>query len=148
MEELFNTYRINDHFQETDLQFVHAELSQSYWAKNIPFEIVKKGAEHSICFNVFSGKKQIAFARVISDTSSFAYLCDVIVVESHRGKGIGKALMNFIMKHPDLQGLRRFTLGTKDAHGLYAQFGFASLKYPERQMEINVRDIYEKKGGQ
>ena len=145
METSFNNYRINDQFLQTDLKFVHAELSNSYWAKNIPFETVKKGAENSLCFNVFSGNEQIAFARVITDKTSFAYLCDVIVTESFRGKGIGKALMAFIMKHPDLQGLRRFTLGTKDAHGLYAQFGFTTPKFPERQMEINVRDIYQKK---
>ncbi|HET6991100.1 MAG TPA: GNAT family N-acetyltransferase [Bacteroidia bacterium] len=144
MEESFNTYRINDHFSETDLKFAHRELAQSYWAKNIPFETVKKAAENSICFNVFSGNEQVAFARVITDKTTYAYLCDVIVTETHRGKGIGKALMTFIMKHPDLQGLRRFTLGTKDAHGLYKQFGFTAPKFPERWMEINVRNIYER----
>jgi GNAT superfamily N-acetyltransferase len=144
MENFIQTYRINDQFSETDLKFVHRELDQSYWAKNIPFETVKKAAENSICFNVFSGNEQIAFARVITDRSTFAYLCDVIVTESHRGKGIGKSLMAFIMKYPDLQGLRRFTLGTKDAHGLYAQFGFTAPAFPDRMMEINVRDIYQR----
>lgn len=143
MEESFNTYRINDQFAETDLKFVHTELSQSYWAKNIPFEIVKKGAENSMCFNVFLNKDQVAFARVITDKASYAYLCDVIVTESHRGKGIGKALMAFIMKYPNLQGLRRFTLGTKDAHTLYEQFGFTAPLFPERWMEINRPGIYE-----
>ena len=143
MEKITGDLRINDHSSESDLQFAHHELSNSYWSKNIPFEIVKKAAENSICFNVFIGKEQVAFARVISDRSTFAYLCDVIVAGKHQRKGIGKALMQFIMDHPDLQGLRRFTLGTKDAHGLYEKFGFASPKFPERQMEIGRPGIYE-----
>ncbi|MCX6312889.1 MAG: GNAT family N-acetyltransferase [Bacteroidetes bacterium] len=143
MENTINNYRINDQFEQTDLNFVHRELAKSYWSKNIAFETVKKSSENSLCFNAFLGNEQIAFARVITDKTSFAYLCDVIVTESFRGKGIGKTLMAFIMKHPDLQGLRRFTLATKDAHGLYAQFGFTALKFPDRQMEINVREIYD-----
>lgn len=144
MEIISGELRINDHSSETDLPFVHRELSVSYWAKNIPFETVKKAAENSICFNVFIGPEQVAFARVISDRSTFAYLCDVIVSEKHQRKGIGKTLMQFIMSHPDLQGLRRFTLGTKDAHGLYEKFGFTSPKFPDRLMEINKPDIYQK----
>jgi ribosomal protein S18 acetylase RimI-like enzyme len=143
MEIISGELRINDHSPETDLFFVHRELSVSYWAKNIPFATVKKAAENSICFNVFIDPEQVAFARVITDRSTFAYLCDVIVSEKHQRKGIGKTLMQFIMAHPDLQGLRRFTLGTKDAHGLYEKFGFTSPKFPDRLMEINKPGIYE-----
>ena len=145
METISGELRINNHSAESDLQFVHRELSGSYWAKNIPFATVKKAVENSICFNVFIGAEQVAFARVISDRSTFAYLCDVIVSEKHQRKGIGKTLMQFIIAHPDLQGLRRFTLGTKDAHGLYEKFGFTSPKFPDRLMEINRPNIYEQK---
>jgi GNAT superfamily N-acetyltransferase len=147
MEENFSSYRINDQFSETDLDFAHRELSNSYWAKDIPFETVKKAAENSLVFNVFSGKEQVAYARVITDKTTYAYLCDVIVTESHQRKGIGKALMTFIVNYPELQGLRRFTLGTKDAHGLYEQFGFTAPLFPDRWMEINVRNVYQKKKG-
>lgn len=142
MENSFGNFRINDHSAETDLEFVHRELCKSYWAENIPFAIVKKAAENSVCFNVFMEKEQVAFARVVTDKATFAYLCDVIVNENHKSKGIGKALMQFIMAHPDLQGLRRFTLATKDAHSLYEKFGFTLQKMPERQMEITRPGLY------
>ncbi len=145
MENSFGPFRINDHSAETDLEFVHRELSNSYWAENIPFTIVKKAAENSICFNVFREKQQIAFARVVSDKATFAYLCDVIVTEKHKRKGIGNALMQFIMSHPNLQGLRRFTLATKDAHSLYEKFGFTVPKIPESQMEITRPGMYLEK---
>jgi GNAT superfamily N-acetyltransferase len=143
MEETFGNYTINDQRSTTDRAFAHRELKESYWSKNIPYEIVSKGIDHSLCFNVFAGTEQVAFARVITDTATYAYLCDVIVTEAHRGRGIGKALMAFILKHPDLQGLRRFTLATKDAHGLYEQFGFHTPKIPDRWMEIVKPGIYE-----
>jgi GNAT superfamily N-acetyltransferase len=145
MENVFQNYLINDDREKTDLEFVHRELSQSYWAKNIPVETVRRGIENSVCFNVFLNAQQIGFARVITDKSTFGYLCDVIVNEQHRGKGLGKALMQFIMAHPDLQGFRRFTLGTRDAHGLYEQFGFHAPKFPDRLMEISRPGLYEKK---
>ena len=141
--ETINGYTISDDRNKTDLEFVHREIANSYWAKKIPFETLKRGIENSICFNVFKNEKQIAFARVISDQATFAYLCDVIVTETERGNGIGKMLMKFILKHPDLQGLRRFTLGTKDAHGLYEGFGFKPLSFPDRHMEINRSGLYE-----
>lgn len=145
MQETFGSYTINDEREKTDRIFAHRELSQSYWSKDIPFGIVSKSIDHSMCFNVFKEGKQVAFARVITDQTTYAYLCDVIVTESERGKGIGKALVAFILKHPELQGLRRFTLGTKDAHGLYAQFGFTAPRAPERWMEISRPGLYEKR---
>jgi GNAT superfamily N-acetyltransferase len=144
MEESFKNYKINDAKNSTNVDFVHRELAASYWAKNIPIEIVRRSIEHSHCFNIFLDNEQIGFARVVTDQSTFGHLCDVIINEKHRGKGLGKALMAFILKHPDLQGFRKFTLGTKDAHGLYAQFGFRSPEYPERLMEIRSPGIYGK----
>lgn len=143
IQELFSNYSIDDHREKTNLEFVHHELNHSYWAKGIPFEIVKRSVENSICFNVFFHEHQVGFARVITDKSTFAYLCDVFINEQHQRKGLGKALMKFIIEHPDLQGLRRFTLGTKDAHGLYEKFGFTTPRFPERQMEIGKPGIYE-----
>ncbi|HEU4718589.1 MAG TPA: GNAT family N-acetyltransferase [Bacteroidia bacterium] len=145
METCAGNIRINDHREESDFAFVHREIAQSYWAKGIPADIMKKAMDHSICFNVFIDGKQAGFARVITDKATYAYLCDVVITESQRGKGLGKMLMRFIMDHPDLQGLRKFALGTHDAHGLYEKFGFCVAEHPERLMEIRVQDIYLKK---
>ncbi|GAB4138254.1 MAG: GNAT family N-acetyltransferase [Bacteroidia bacterium] len=133
----------SDETTDVDLQFVHHELSHSYWAGGIPFEVVAKSVQHSMCFSVFSNGQQVAFARVITDQATFAYLCDVIVNEHFRGKGIGKQLMKFIMEHPELQQLRRFMLATRDAHTLYEKFGFRLLSAPEKMMEITRPDIYK-----
>jgi GNAT superfamily N-acetyltransferase len=127
-----------------DVEFIHRELAESYWSKKIPRRIVEKGIEHSMCFGMYDGDLQIGFARVITDRATFAYLCDVIITRNYRGRGAGKQLMTYIMGHPDLQGLRRFTLGTLDAHELYKKFGFTAPRFPERQMEISVPGIYEK----
>lgn len=126
------------------LDVIHDFLKNSYWAKNIPIEIVKKSIEHSICFGVYLDEKQIGFARVMTDQATFAYLADVFIVKEQQGKGYSKELMKFIMAHPELQGLRKFLLATADAHGLYNQFGFKELAKPERVMEITITDIYSK----
>lgn len=126
------------------LEVIHDFLKNSYWAKNIPIEIVKKSIEFSICFGVYLGGKQIGFARVISDRATFAYLADVFIVKEEQGKGYSKELMKHIMAHAELQGLRKFLLATADAHGLYKQFGFKVLAKPERVMEITITDIYSK----
>lgn len=144
MERAFGIFRMNDDRSQTNRKFVHQELSSSYWAEQIPESTVNRAIDHSICFNVFSENEQVAFARVISDHATFAYLCDVIVTEKFRGHGIGKNLMQFILDHPDLQGLRRFTLATKDAHSLYAQFGFHAPKFPDRLMEIHRPEVYKR----
>ena len=106
-------------------------------------EVVKKCIEGSVCFGIFEGDKQIGFARVITDCASFAYLADVFVDEEFRGKGLGKWLMEVIKGYPDFQGLRRFMLATRDAHGLYEQFGFTQLSFPERWMQIHNPDVYK-----
>ncbi len=128
--------------REMDVIRIHEWLSNSYWAKGIPLQTVKRAMQHSLCFGVFQESRQIAFARVISDYTTYAYLCDVIVDENERGAGVGKQLMTFILQHPQLQGLRKFSLATLDAHGLYAQFGFTPLAEPQRMMEISKKDIY------
>ena len=124
------------------LDTIHSVLKESYWAKNIPLEILKRSIENSICFGVYIEKEQIGFCRVITDKATFAYLADVFIVEEHKGKGYSKQLMKEVMAHHELQGLRKFLLGTADAHGLYKKYGFKELAMPERMMEISVKDIY------
>jgi GNAT superfamily N-acetyltransferase len=120
-----------------DLDVIHGFLSRSsYWAAGIPRELVVRALRHSTCFGAFDGNEQVGFARVISDHATFAYVCDVFVLDSHRGRGVGKQLMAAIKSHPDLQGLRRWVLFTRDAHGLYRQYGFSEARHPERLMEI------------
>jgi GNAT superfamily N-acetyltransferase len=122
---------------------VHRFLSEdSYWATNIPRDVVARAIENSLCFGAFDGEQQIGFARVITDRATFAYLADVYVLQTHRGKGVGKQLMQAVLEHPELQGLRRWHLVTRDAHALYAQFGFAPLESPERHMAIAVKNAY------
>jgi GNAT superfamily N-acetyltransferase len=125
-----------------DVDAIHCYLSEeSYWAKGIAREVVARAIEHSFCFGAFDGDAQVGFTRVITDFATFAYIADVYVLPSHRGQGIGKQIMQAIRSHPDLQGLRRWHLVTRDAHGLYAQFGFTPLDNPERHMGILRRRI-------
>lgn len=128
-----------------DIITIHRYLSQeSYWAKNIPIELVQKSINHSLCFGVFEAEKQIGFARVITDQTSFAYLADVFILPEHRRKGLSKWLVATIHAHPDLQGLRRWMLMTMDAHGLYSQFGWELV--PDhlvgRIMQIHNPSVY------
>ncbi len=125
---------------------IHDYLSRSsYWARSIPREIVDRSIENSLCFGIYDGDAQVGFARVISDRATFAYVCDVFVIESHRGHGLGIWLMEVILAHPDLQGLRKWVLTTRDAHGLYQKSGFRKVEDPVRYMEILDRQIYERK---
>ena len=126
-----------------DLDMVHGFLTESYWAEGISREVMARSIENSLCFGVFGDGKQIGFARVISDYATFAYIGDVFVLESYRGHGLGKWLMECVIGHPWLQGLRRWTLLTRDAHGLYGQFGFTPLKRPERYMERHDPEVYK-----
>jgi GNAT superfamily N-acetyltransferase len=127
-----------------DFEVIHGFLKDSYWAKDVPFEIIKRSVENSFCFGVFHNRKQIGFARVITDHTTFAYIADVFIVEAYRKMGLAKWLMKTILKHPELQRLRRWMLATKDAHGLYSQFGFKPLKSPERLMEIHDPDFFKR----
>jgi len=123
-----------------DIALVHEVLRTSYWAEGRRRSVVERSIDNSLCFGVYCGGRQIAFARVVSDRAVFAYLMDVFVVPEFRGRGISKALMRVILDHPDLQNLRLFLLGTRDAHGLYEKFGFQRLAEPERMMAIQNPD--------
>jgi len=144
-----------------DLDVIHGFLTNCYWAKGIPRQVVARSIEHSLCFGVYDGSGagvpagvpvdvpvgvpvQVGFARVVSDFATVAYLGDVFVLESHRGRGLSKWLMECVMQHPALQRLRRWILLTRDAHELYARFGFTPLKAPERYMELHRPMVYEK----
>jgi GNAT superfamily N-acetyltransferase len=138
-------YLITTDPARVDLAVVHGFLTASYWSKGIPLEIVRRSIEHSLNFSVYDGARQVGFARVITDYATFAYLGDVFVLESHRGRGLSRWLMEVIVAHPELQGLRRWVLLTRDAHGLYEKVGFKSIAAPERYMELWVPEVYEHK---
>ncbi|KIA96411.1 GNAT family acetyltransferase [Pedobacter kyungheensis] len=143
MEISENGFIFSDKKELLDIEAIHHYLStESYWAKNIPFETVKRSIENSLCFGIYKNQEQVGFARWVTDKATFAWLCDVYVEENYRGQGLSKKLMSFMIFHPDLQGLRRYQLATLDAHGLYEQFGFAAIENPERQMGIVIPNIY------
>ena len=134
---------ISDDKARLDMSVIHAFLSErSYWAKGVPVEIVERSIRNSLCFGMFKAGRQIGFARVVTDFATFAWLADVFIIEDVRGGGLGKKLVATVMKHPELNGLRRFMLGTRDAHKLYEQYGFASLEFPERFMEFRLVNRY------
>ena len=137
-----SAYEISTDPAQLDVDAIHAFLTQSYWSPGIARTTVARAIANSLCFGVFWQGQQVGFARMVTDKTTFAYLCDVYVLEAHRGRGVSKQLMEFIMKHPDLQGLRRMMLATRDAHGLYAQFGFTPLSAPDRIMEVLKPNIY------
>ncbi|SFH47858.1 GNAT family N-acetyltransferase [Pedobacter insulae] len=144
MEITENGFIFSDDSNLIDVTAVHRYLSEeSYWAKNIPLQTVQRSISNSLCFGVYKDTQQIGFARWVTDSATFAYLCDVYIETEYRGLGLSKKLMSLMMFHPNLQGLRIYYLGTLDAHGLYAQFGFKPLAAPERRMEIVVKDIYK-----
>ncbi len=129
-----------------DISAIHGYLTTSYWAQGIPFETVKKSIEHSLSFGVYIQGKQIGFARVITDYATYAYIGDVYILEDFRGQGLSKWLMRVIADHPELQGLRRWVLLTRDAHGLYRKTGFTTPQNPERYMEKANPDVYKNLG--
>ncbi len=135
-------YTISTDKARLDIAYIHAFLRTSYWAENIPVETVRKSIEGSLCFGVYEGSRQVGFARVVTDCATFGYLADVFIDADRRGRGLSKWLMETIMQHPGLQGLRRFMLATRDAHGLYAQYGFTPLGLPERWMNIHKPGLY------
>jgi len=141
MESLIE-YEVSTERSRLDIALIHDFLRSSYWAGNIPRSVVEASIEGSLCFGVFHGTQQVGFARVITDYATMAYLADVFVVPEHRGRGVAKMLVRTILAHPKLQGLRRFLLATRDAHGLYAQFGFGPLAHPEDFMTRHNPDLY------
>ncbi|HEY7123554.1 MAG TPA: GNAT family N-acetyltransferase [Ktedonobacterales bacterium] len=140
-------YTVSTDKQRVDLDVVHSYLSSAYWCEGIPREIVQRSIEHSLVFGVYKGAEQVGFARIISDLATFAYLGDVFILEAYRGQGLSVWLMECIVAHPDLQGLRRWTLFTRDAHGLYEKVGFKRATTAERLMERAFPTIYKEAHG-
>jgi GNAT superfamily N-acetyltransferase len=135
-------YEITCDKSRLDIGAIHGFLTQSYWSPGIPRAVVERAIDNSLCFGVFYEGKQIGFARAITDKATFAYLADVYVLPEHRGKGVSLRVLENIIRHPDLRGLRRMLLATRDAHSLYEKFGFKPLAAPERIMEIHNPDVY------
>lgn len=143
METYREEFTISTDRSRLDAEMIHKFLSEeSYWAANRTRKQTLTAIENSICFGVYHGSRQIGFARVVSDKATFAYVGDVFIIQEFRGRGLSKWLMETIVAHPDLQNLRRWVLATRDAHALYEQFEFSSLKFPERWMERTARDAY------
>lgn len=139
-------YQISTDNSLLNISFIHQYLClHSYWAAGIPEETVRRSIDGSLCFGIYHEKHQVGFARVVSDYATFAYLADVFIAPEHRGKGLSKWLMAVITEHQKLQGLRRWMLGTADAHGLYEKYGFQPLARPERFMEKHDPEIYKPK---
>jgi len=136
-------YRLGFAPEDIDAAAAHAFLTRSYWCEGIPLATVQRAIENSLCIALHAeGQGQVGFARVVTDRTTFAYLCDVYVLEDHRGRGLADWMVQSLLAHPDLQGLRRFMLFTRDAHPLYARHGFKALATPERGMEVVRPGIY------
>ena len=142
MDQTRGDYTISTDPARMDLDAIHAYLSRSYWAEGVPREIVERSLLGSLAFGLFHGGAQVGLARVVTDRATFAYLCDVYVLEEHQRRGLGRWLIETVMAHPDLQGLRRFSLVTRDAHALYSTFGFSALASPGGHMEIVRPGLY------
>lgn len=138
-------YLISDDPARIDVDAIHAFLTRSYWAEGIPREVVARAVANSLCLGIYApAGAQIGLVRIITDYATFAYLCDVYVLEAHRGHGLSKAAMDLLLTHPKLQGLRRLQLITNDAHGLYARYGFKVVEHPGRHMERRAPNPYRK----
>jgi len=136
-------YTVSDDPHRLDLKAMHAYLRRAYWSRQIPFEVIERAARGSLCIGAYDATgAQVGLVRLISDYATFCYVCDVYVLEEHRGRGLSKSMMAMAMAHPKLQGLRRWHLVTRDAHGLYGNFGFTPLAHAERHMERTDPDIY------
>ncbi|MCE2793161.1 MAG: GNAT family N-acetyltransferase [Planctomycetota bacterium] len=135
-------YSISSDSAKLDVAVIHQFLSGSYWSPGLPLDVLQRALAGSLCFGLYHRGVQVGFARVITDRATFAYLCDVFVLDSYRGQGLGRWLMEVVSSHPDLQGLRRMVLVTRDAHGLYEKFGFSPLAKPGGYMELHRPDVY------
>ncbi len=136
-------FTVSDDPTRLDATAIHAYLTRSYWATGIPLAIVERSIQGSLCLGLYEDDEQIGFARVVTDRATFAYLCDVYVLEAYRGQGLGVWLMECVLNHPELQGLRRLLLTTQDAHGLYEKVGFIRAPFPERFMVIDRPTLYQ-----
>lgn len=135
-------YRMTDDPSAVDLDVVHRFLAASYWSHGIPKDIVARGIANSVPFSIFLGDRQVGFARAVTDRATFAYLADVFVVEDQRGHGLGAWLVEAVLGHPELQGLRRWLLATRDAHALYRKFGFTAVEDVSRLMTRHDPEVY------
>jgi N-acetylglutamate synthase-like GNAT family acetyltransferase len=142
-ETVVQEFKISTDNNDLDLEVIYEFISHSYWAADIPKATLEKAISNSFCFGVYDASgHQVGFARLITDKATFAYLADVFIIESQRGRGLSKWLVETIVTHPELQGLRRMILATRDAHGLYAQYGFKPVENPEVLMQIWQPNIY------
>jgi GNAT superfamily N-acetyltransferase len=135
-------YEISSDPTRLDTNAIHAFLSETYWSPGVPLSVVERAVRNSVCVGAYTGTSQIGFARMVTDKATFAYLADVYVLEEYRGNGISKMMMEALMQLPELQGLRRMMLATRDAHGLYERFGFKHLAAPTRFMELHNPNAY------
>lgn len=140
-------YEVSADAQRLDVKTIHAFLASSYWSPGVPISIVERAINNSVCVGAYVAKSQVGFARVVTDKATFAYLADVFVLEAHRGRGLSRQMLQALLQLPELQGLRRMMLATRDAHGLYASFGFAPLSDPSRFMELHNPDVYATPAG-
>lgn len=136
------TYVVSDDKEKLQIDVIYQYLTDSYWSKGISKELLQKAIDNSLCFAVYHNQSQIGFARVITDSTTFAYLADVFILPQYQGIGLAKELIGYLMKSRDIEGLRRIMLCTKDAHGLYKHFGFTGVDNPEIMMQINKPTIY------
>jgi len=142
------SYEISCDAGRLDVAAIHRFLTQSYWAAGIPRSVVERAVANSVCFGAYCDGEQVGLARVVTDKATFAYLSDVYVLPEHQGRGVAQRLLEQVIRHPDLQGLRRMLLFTRDAHSLYAKFGFRPLAPPERVMDLNNPDVYALRDGE
>jgi GNAT superfamily N-acetyltransferase len=146
IERQHGDYLLSDDPTRLDACAVHAYLSRSYWAEGIPLEVVRRSLNHSLCIGAYAPNgRQVGLVRLITDRATFCYVCDVYVLEEHRGQGLAKAMLALADTHPTLQGLRRWNLVTRDAHNLYRQFGYEVPTKPERYMERLDREVYRRR---
>ena len=141
-------YEVSDDRGRLDLDAVHAYLRRSYWSSGVPLEVVRRAADGSLAAGLYAPDgAQVGYGRAVTDRATVAYVCDVYVLEAHRGRGFGRWLMECLLAHPDLAGLRRWILTTQDAHGLYERVGFERTPFPERFMTIDRADPYRAESG-
>lgn len=148
VERSHGRYTVSDDPRRLDVAAIHAHLSRLYWSEGIPLETVQRALQGSLCVGAYdAARAQVGLARFISDWATFCYVCDVYVLEEHRGQGLARAMLTLAVHHPRLQGLRRWNLVTRDAHGLYAGFGFGPVKHADRYMERLDPDVYKRRAG-
>ena len=143
LEHRHGPYLISDDPARLDATAIHTYLTRSYWSESIPLETVQRALHGSLCIGAYAeAGAQVGLVRIISDHATYAYLCDVYVLEEHRGHGLAKAMLALTLRHPKLQGLRSWSLRTRDAHSLYTPFGFKPLEHPESYLALRFPDVY------